>query len=87
MSKQISTKTWLLTALLVGVGQPTTAVSFFCGAPVIKIGKDTGRNPVISVKVWRDPNGTWHVDHRLADKIFVYREQQYNMIDISKPDK
>jgi hypothetical protein len=84
MSKQIYTKTWLLAALLAGVGTPAFA-EMDCGAPIQKVGRDTGRNPVISVYVAREPNGTWHVNHRLADGTTIYRQDQYDMIDISQP--
>jgi hypothetical protein len=72
---------WLLAALLAGVSTPAMA-EMDCGMPMVKIGRDTGRNPVVSVQIGRDPSGAWHVNHKLADGRIIYREQQYDMIDI-----
>jgi clan AA aspartic protease (TIGR02281 family) len=74
---------WLIAALLAGVSAPAIA-EMDCGMPVVKIGKDTGRNPVVSVQIGRDPSGAWHVNHKLADGTIIYREQQYDITDISE---
>jgi predicted aspartyl protease len=83
MSKRMDM--WLLAVLLAGVSTQAMA-EMDCGMPIQKIGRDTGSNPVVSVQVGRDPNGAWHVNHKLADGTIIYREQQYDMIDISDND-